>query len=91
MECVPTAKVDVLNFATPPARVSVANVEVPSLNVTLPVGVPVNSGLTVAVKVTDSPCVDGFADDATVAVLVALLTTCFNTADVLVLNEVLPL
>ena len=40
----------------------------PSLNCTLPVGVPVPV-LTVAVSVTDCPTVDGFGDDTTAVVV----------------------
>ena len=35
----------------------------PSVNVTVPAGVPPPLGVTVAVKVTDWPNVDGFVDD----------------------------
>ena len=53
----------------------------PSKNWTVPVGVPVP--VTVAVKVTACPAVDGFAEELT-AVLVALpFTVCVSTAEVL--------
>jgi hypothetical protein len=45
------------------------------LKVTFPVGVPLNSGVTVAVKVTDSPTFDGFCDEVKMVVVVALLMT----------------
>ena len=50
----------------------------PSRNVTVPVGVPEPgaTGETVAVKVTDWPNTDGFADEVTVVVVFALFTTC---------------
>ncbi len=51
--------------ARPLTSDAVPSVAVPSLNVTSPVGdVPV----TVAVKVTDVPYVDGFREEATVVV-----------------------
>ena len=48
----------------------------PSRKVTVPVGVPApaNTAATVAVKVTDCPKVEGFADDATLVVVFAGLT-----------------
>jgi hypothetical protein len=62
--------------------VPVPNVVLPSLNVTVPVAV---EGDNVAVNVTEEPCTEGFADEATVVVVVALLTVCVKTVDVLVL------
>jgi hypothetical protein len=53
--------------------VPVPSVVVPSLNVTVPVAVV---GDKVAVNVTDVPNPDGFADEASVVVVVALLTVC---------------
>lgn len=55
----------------------------PSMNVTFPVGVPEIAGVTVAVKVTEVPKVDGFNEDVTAVVLPAGFTVCVNTADVL--------
>jgi hypothetical protein len=50
--------------------VEVPSVAVPSLKVMVPVGVPLPEvGLTVAVKVTEFPEVDGFRDDVTVVVV----------------------
>lgn len=63
-----------VNAATPSVSGTVPSVAVPLKNVTLPVGVPVNSGATVAVKVTDSPTVEGFSDDFSVTRLLALST-----------------
>jgi hypothetical protein len=45
--------------------------------------VPPNFGVTLAVKVTDCPTFDGFSEEAKTVVVVALLTTCFTTFDVL--------
>jgi hypothetical protein len=62
--------------------VPVPSVVVPSLNVTVPVAVV---GDKVAVNVTDVPNPDGFADEASVVVVVALLTVCVNVDEVLLL------
>jgi hypothetical protein len=42
-----------------------------SKNVTVPVGVPGEVEVTVAVSVTDCPVVEGFADDVTAVVVAA--------------------
>jgi len=56
IECVPTVSVDVANVATPlPFSVPVPSIVVPSRKVTIPVGVPLLPGLTVAVHVTGVP------------------------------------
>ena len=52
MECDPTDNADVLQPATPPLRVPVPIVVVPSLHVIVPVAA---LGVTVAVNVTDEP------------------------------------
>jgi hypothetical protein len=57
------------------------------LNVTVPVAVV---GDNVAVNVTDAPNPDGFRDEASVVVVVALLTVCVSVLDVLVLSLVSP-
>jgi hypothetical protein len=51
-------------------------VTVPSRKVTVPLGVPAPGATTetVAVNVTDCPKTDGFAPEATVVVVFALLT-----------------
>jgi hypothetical protein len=72
IERVPAASADVTHCAWPETRVTVAQiVVVPSLNVTVPVGVPLLP-LTVAVNVTDCPAFDGFVPDATEVVLANL-------------------
>ena len=83
IECDPTVSVDVLNVALPLLRTPVLNVEVPSLNVTDPVGVPVVDDFTVAVKVTGFPCFEGFSEEVTVSDVAALFTICISTAEVL--------
>ena len=58
-------------------------VVLPSLKVTVPVAA---DGVTVAVKVTEEPYVDGFAEEVRVTVEVALLTVCVSVDDVLELS-----
>ena len=67
------ARDEIAKVATPPLSVPVPRVAPPSLNVTLPVGVPLPgaAAVTVAVKVTDWPKTEGFADDVTAVVLPA--------------------
>ena len=67
----------------------VPSVVVPSLKVTVPVGVPPVE-VTVAVKVTAAPKVDGFRDEASEVELLACFTVCVNTAEVLPAKLVLP-
>jgi len=56
---------DVVKEALPLASETLPSVVVPSLNVTVPVGVSavVAVGTTVAVNVTAWPYIDGFSDD----------------------------
>lgn len=89
IEWLATDKVEIANVALPLLSVPVPSVVELSLKVTVPVGVPPDD-VTVAVKVTDSPKVDGFTDEATEVELVAALTVCVNAADVLPLKSVLP-
>ena len=65
-----------VKVAAPPVSVSVARVVVPSLNVTVPAGVPSPGELavTIAVKVTDWPTTDGLADEVTAVVVAVELT-----------------
>ena len=81
-------------MATPdPFRAPVPNVVVPSLKVTVPVGVPVPGKVTldVAVKVTDWPNTDGLAEEATVVVVETWFTVWVKFAEVLVLKLASPL
>jgi len=83
--CDPVASDDVLNVAVLPLNVPDPMFVVPSKNVTVPVGVP-EAVVTVAVKVTLWPAVDGLFDDVIVVVVVAggaAFTTCVNAGDVL--------
>lgn len=72
IECVPTLNAEVLYVVCPPDRVPVPRVVDPSLNVTVPVGVP-PIPLTWAVKVTDAPEVDGFSEEVTVVVVAVVV------------------
>ena len=75
MEWEATDSLDVLNVATPlPSNLAAPSVIVPSLKVTIPVGVALDE-VTIAVKVTDWPKVDGLIDDVNVVLELALLTT----------------
>jgi hypothetical protein len=56
---------------------------VPFLKTTDPVGVPLNSAATVAVKVTDCPKFEGFSDETKAVVVVALLIAWDTAFDVL--------
>jgi hypothetical protein len=72
--------------AVPEAKLAVPNVVAESRNVTVPVAVPVNWGVTVAVKVTVWPKIDGFNELVTALALVALFTVCVIAADALLLK-----
>jgi hypothetical protein len=80
MEWLPSARLDVLNVATPPLSVTVASTVVPSLNVTVPLGVPLPGAfaVTVALNVTLWPSPERPSDDVT-AVVVAALPTVTST------------
>ena len=74
----PTESVEVEKVATPPLSGPLPIVVTPSLNRTMPVGVPAPGAdaVTVAVKVTNWPNTEGFTDEVTGGVVVlALLTT----------------
>ena len=87
IECDPAASVEMLNVAFPLLIVPVSSVVLPSLKVTVPVAA---EGETVAVKVTEEPNVDGFADEASVTVVLVLFTVCVSADDVLLLRLVFP-
>jgi hypothetical protein len=62
----------------------------PSLKVTVPVGLPPNWPVIVAVKVTDWPSFDGLCDDARLVVVVALSTVCPSVAELLAFRSLSP-
>lgn len=92
IEWLPRLSVEVLNVAIPPLSVFEPKVVAPSLKVTVPVGVPDPgaTALTVAVKVTDWPKTEGFADDATAVVVLSVFTICVRMEEVLVEKLELP-
>jgi hypothetical protein len=63
----------------------VARLFEPSMNVTVPVGVPAPGPFaeTVAVNVTVCPGNDGFTEETTAVLLPSLVTVCVSTTDVL--------
>jgi hypothetical protein len=82
MLCDPVVSVVVENATVPPLRALVASSVAPSINFTLPVGVP-PVDVTVAVNVTFWPWLDGFSEEVTADDVVALLTTCESAVDLL--------
>ena len=74
MEWVAIDRLEVTSVATPELfSLTVPKVELPSLKVTLPVGVVPRALVTVALKVTDRPLIDGLAGVAVRTVVVALV------------------
>ena len=76
----------------PELSVTVASVVAPSLNVTVPVGVPVPGETTdtVEVNVTDAPKQAGLSEETSATLVSALLTLCVSAAEVLPLKVLLP-
>ena len=94
MVWVPAVRAVVVKVACPaPFRVPLASVEVPSWNVTVPVGVPAPgaTALTVAVNVTDWPAAEGFCEEITAVAEPAWLTVWVIDADVLEVKLLSPL
>jgi len=85
MEFAPDARVEVTRVAVPLLKVFVPSEVVPSRKVTEPVAVPAVAGVTVAVRLTDCPTVDGFSEEATLLVVAAASVTSETAVDVLVL------
>jgi hypothetical protein len=74
MVCVPGVNAEVLTCAVPLDKVGAPRDVAPSENVTVPVGAPPPLvGVTVAVKVTEFPFVDGLSDDAMLVVVGAFV------------------
>jgi hypothetical protein len=86
---VPTGREVVVKLAFPPDNVPVPNTVVPSVKVTVPVGMVVGE-VTVAVSFTDCPDVEGFREDVRVVVVTAWLTTWLSPPE-LVADSVSPL
>jgi hypothetical protein len=91
--CVPLFRFEIARLARPAFREPVPTLLVPSLKVTVPVGVAVPGALaaTVAVKVTAWLCAEGLREEVTVVVVASLLTVWVRTGEVLVLKLALPL
>src|SRR5689334_16366082 len=88
----PAAAKVVVNVARPPApTVTIPRTTLPSLNVTVPVGVPDPgaTGATVAVKVTAWPVTAGLSDEARAIAVAARLTVTPTAAEVLPGRELL--
>jgi hypothetical protein len=76
IEWVPTVRVEVVKLAFPEASKAVLPSIVPLfLNVTVPEGVPPPDELTLALKVTDWPNIDGFSADVIVTALGSLIAS----------------
>jgi hypothetical protein len=92
MDSEPAGRLDVLRVACPPLSVPVpSTVVLPNRNVTVPVGVPLPDGVTVAVNVTTCPTIDGFKDEASIVVVAVFATTfCVIAGDVLPFELVSP-
>lgn len=92
MECEPTASTEVLRVADPELSAPVPSVVVPSLKVTVPVGVPAPgaSAFTIAVNVTGCPNTEGLVELASDVVVLAVFTVCVKIAEVLVAKLLLP-
>jgi hypothetical protein len=88
-----TANTEVASVPLPESsRVPEPSVVAPSLNTTVPVGVPVPGACadTDAVNVTDWPNTDGDPDDAMLVTVAALPTTWESGVDVLAMNPTAP-
>ena len=81
IECDPSASADVARVATPETRVPGPSAVAPSLNVTVPVGVPATEPLTSAVNVTVCPTAAGLLSAVTVVLVPGSITV--NTSAVI--------
>jgi len=92
-EWLPAASVEMLSEALPFTSVTTPSEVAPSLNVTVPVGTPVAgaTALTVELKVTVWPTVEGFGEEVRLVLEFPAFTVCVRTADVLAANVAFPL
>ena len=90
MDFVPADLKTLVKFARPPVSRTSPMIVALFLNVTIPVGVPLYCGTTVAVKVTDSPTVEGFTDETSMVVVVARFTNWCSAGDLLAAKFVSP-
>lgn len=88
MVCVPTAKLDlvIMAWCVEALSAAVPMTVAPSLKLTVPVGLPGNAGVTVAVRVRAVPWVDGLLEDRRAVVLLALFTCSLTLLEVLAPN-----
>jgi hypothetical protein len=92
MVCVPAVNAEVLTCAVPLDKVIVPSDAPLSVNATVPVGAPPPLvGVTVAVKVTEFPYVDGLDDDVIPVVVGAAVIVWVTAGDVDTPNCALPL
>jgi hypothetical protein len=76
MVCVPAESAEVAHAACSADKATFEQIGVtPSLKVMLPVGLPAETALTVAVKVTACPTVDGFAEEISAVCVFDLSTS----------------
>ena len=90
----PAVANEFVKIACPEAlTATLVDVEPSIVKVTVPVRVPAPgaTGLTVAVKATGWPATEGFGEDASVVVELALATLCVRTAEVLLVKLASPL
>jgi hypothetical protein len=93
IECALAVNVEVENVAWPALSVPVPMLVAPSRNATVPVIVPAEVLVTVAVNVTVWPAVEGFTEEArtvVVAGLAGLFTVCVKAIEVLGANVASP-
>lgn len=94
-ECIPCVRFAVENMAIPPfIAIGVPSCVAPSKNVIVPVSVPTVVDVEVAVNMTLWPTVDGFSDETSAVVVVAVvaaLTVCKIADDVAGANIASPL
>jgi hypothetical protein len=91
-EWTPNDNPAVVKVPLPLESVAVPRVVFPSLKVTVPAGIPVPGAttVTVAVKTTDWPVMDGFGVVVSAVVVGGVLTVCDTTSEGLPANVVLP-
>lgn len=90
MASVPAGRFERVSVATPLVNATVARVVAPFLKTTFPVGVDGPLEVTVAVKVTDCPKVDGLRDEVSKVEVEYLFTTCAKLVEVLALEVASP-
>ena len=92
IECVPLDSLEIVKLALPELSALLPRVLLPSLKVTVPVGVAVPGApaTTVAVNVTAWLRNEGFSDEIRVVVVLSVLTVSPSDGEVLVFKFALP-